>query len=116
MRLKNLLMSTLGAAMLVAGCGGGGLFGGGGGSFNAALTQDDWVIGNGFYADRYLFRVRNTGNVVIDMESTCFDTYLIVIDEQNNVLEDDDSGPGSDARLSFQGFQGELLEVRATSY
>ena len=104
----------IGLIGLLVGCGGGGSRSGG--SLDGFLSSSDWVLSGNFYADRYIFRVTRNGNVTIDMTSNDFDTYLIVIDENSNVLEDDDSGAGENARLTFQAFAGETLEVRATSH
>jgi hypothetical protein len=112
MKLYKLI--PLAAAVFVVGCGGGGL--GSGGSRDAVLSSSDWVLPGNFFADRYILRATDDMTVTIEMDSNDFDTYLVVIDEDNNVLEDDDSGPGVNSRVSFQAFAGEELEVRATSH
>ena len=111
---KGLLAAAL-AGIAIAGCGGGG-FNDNGGSLRGFLSSGDWIVGNGFYADRYIMRSTRTGDVSIDMSSNELDAYLVVIDEFGNSIEDDDSGPGSDAQLTFWAESGREYEVRATSF
>jgi hypothetical protein len=112
-RIKAILMAVV-ACLGLLGCGGGN--NDDGGSIRGFLSSSDWVVGNGFFADRYIFHATRDTTVRIDLTSNQFDAYLIVIDEFNNVLEDDDSGPGSDAMLEFFIQAGTEIEVRATSF
>ena len=112
---KLLLIGALGSSLLVSGCGGGG-GGGDGGDLQGFLSSEDWLLENEFYADRYVFRATRTTTVDVDMDSPDFDPYLMVEDEFGNVLEDDDSGPGDSAHISFTVTEGREYEVRATSF
>lgn len=111
------LFIALGLASLLAGCGGGGgQFGDNGGQLSGFISGDDWVLGNSYYADRYVFTASRDGWVQIDMTSGDLDPYLIVLDDRGNALEDDDSGSGDDARLEFYVYRGRDYEIRATTF
>lgn len=116
MKGLNILI-TLALVYFLAGCGGGGgQFGDNGGDLSGYISSDDWVLGDGYYADRYSFTASRDGWVQVDMTSGDLDPYLLVIDDQGNALEDDDSGNGDDARLEFYVYRGRDYEIRATTY
>lgn len=107
-------ISLLLVAALAIGCGGNGNKDGG--SLNGRLEAGDWILNSNWYTDRYLLVGTRDGWVQVDLSSNDFDPYLIAINENNDVIEDDDSGPGNDARLEFYAYAGETYEIRATSY
>lgn len=101
---------------LALGCGGGG-GGNGGGTIHGSITGSDWLLADGSYADRYVFRANSSGTVVVDMDSSELDTYLLALDGGQNVIAfDDDSGPGLNAEMIFEVSSGETFEVRCTTY
>ena len=116
MRLKHIFWTAALGATLVGCGGGGGGIGGDGGSLEGFLSTSDWVLGDGYYADRYVFTASRDGQVQVDMGSNQVDPYLVVLDEDGNYLEDDDAGPGDDARLLFDVIRGRQYEVRATTF
>lgn len=75
--------------------------------------------GTGYYTDRYTFGVLPGRVVTITMTSSSFDTYLYLRDGAGNVIySDDDSGGGTNSRISYTlpaGAWGNYT-IEATSY
>jgi hypothetical protein len=81
------------------------------------LEPGDSTVGDSTYADIYLFRPRSSGQAVIDLRSADFDAYLILQDASGRVLvTDDDSGSGSDARITYDVTAGATYRILANSY
>jgi hypothetical protein len=58
---------------------------------------------SGSAADRYAFSITVSTTITIDASSTAFNTYVCLLDANNNVIRyDDDSGGGTNARLTYQ--------------
>ena len=77
------------------------------------LEPGDSTVGDSTYADVFLFRPRTSGEAVIDLRSADFDAYLILQDAAGRTLmTDDDSGSGSDARISLRRDRGTDLSHR----
>jgi uncharacterized protein YjdB len=65
-----------------------------------ALTTSDCDLGDGSFADIYTLTISTPQAVQIDLTSTAFDAYLILIDGAGNLLAaDDDGGGGTNARV-----------------
>lgn len=70
----------------------------------------------GCYADLYQFTVSSAQQLIVSLNSTAFDAYLRVLDAGGaTVATDDDSGGGSNARIS-RTFAAGTYRVEATSY
>jgi len=70
----------------------------------------------GCYADLYQFTVSSAQPLIISLNSTAFDAYLRVLDAGGaTVATDDDSGGGTNARIS-RTFAAGTYRVEATSY
>jgi hypothetical protein len=81
------------------------------------LEPGDSTAGDSTSADIFLFRPRTSGEAVIDLRSRDFDAYLILQDATGHVLmTDDDSGSGSDARISYGVTAGQTYRILANSY
>jgi len=81
------------------------------------LEAGDSVIGDSTYADAFTFRAPRDGDVTIDLRSSEFDAYLIVQDAEGATLAtDDDSGEGTDARVSMHMERGHSYRILANSY
>lgn len=70
------------------------------------------------YTDRYLINTVTIGEeLVIDMHSSAFDSYLYLYDQYHRLLrKDDNSGTDNDARLRYMPTNTEPLLVEATSF
>ena len=68
---------------------------------NGALTTADCIFsGTTRYVDVYNFNGTTAQQIAIVMNSSVFDTYLYLVDSTNQViLQDDDSGGGTDSRI-----------------
>ena len=70
----------------------------------------------GCYADLYQFTLSSAQQLIISLNSTAFDAYLRVLDAGGaTVATDDDSGGGSNARIS-RTFPAGTYRIEATSY
>ncbi|MCX6616621.1 MAG: pre-peptidase C-terminal domain-containing protein [Acidobacteria bacterium] len=70
----------------------------------------------GCYADLYQFTVSSAQPLIIGLNSTAFDAYLRVLDAGGATVDtDDDSGGGTNARIS-RTFAAGTYRVEATSY
>lgn len=82
------------------------------------LTSADCVIddGSGAFVDYFELRIFTTTYVDIYMESTNMDPYLVLFDEDDNVIdEDDDSLGGFDAWIQVKLTPGTYY-IGATSF
>jgi hypothetical protein len=67
------------------------------------LSTSDCALNDGSYADYWDFQGTPGQDVTITMRSTSVDSYLALLDPQNNDVEENDNGAGgNDARISFQ--------------
>jgi hypothetical protein len=81
------------------------------------LEPGDSTVGDSTYADIFPFRPRTSGEAVIDLKSADFDAYLILQDASGHVLvTDDDSGSGTDARITYAVTAGQTYRILANSY
>lgn len=81
------------------------------------LESGDSTVGDSTYADIYRFRPARAGEVTIDLRSSDFDAYLIFQDASARTLAtDDDSGTGTDARITARVSAGVTYRIVANSY
>ena len=83
------------------------------------LTSSDSTMGDGSYFDCFTIQTRPGQTLQIDQTSDAFDSYLQAGTggcgtNLTNLVSDDDSGGGLNARLQVQG-DGGVLTVRANS-
>jgi hypothetical protein len=68
---------------------------------SGSLSTTDCRLGDGSYADRYQLTISASATVTLTLSSTAFDAYLYLTDASGNVVaEDDDSGGGTNSRIS----------------
>lgn len=109
----GLLMAGFLTLLSSAGCGGGGgLAFADPTQFDGVLDQNDSRFSDGSVTDYYIAKARRDGRATIEMRSSRFDPYLIVSakdsnGEIENIIEDDDSGGGKNARVTFDVKKGE---------
>lgn len=81
------------------------------------LEPGDSTVGDGTYGDAFLFTPRAPGQAVIDLRSSDFDAFLILQDATGQtLLTDDDSGEGTNARITYQVNAGTTYHIIANSY
>jgi hypothetical protein len=67
-----------------------------------ALATNDCPLGDGSYYDEYRFAGTAGQSITINMNSTVFDTYVILVDPTGNVVDSNDDGPdNTDSRLTY---------------
>ena len=67
------------------------------------------------FADLYRFSINSPQTLLMSMNSEAFDTYLVVLDTNGNVVvEDDDSGAGANAQI-YQTFAAGTYLIEASS-
>ena len=68
---------------------------------NGTLSQADCKAPDGSYADLYRLVLNSERDVEILLSSTAFDAYLLILDADGEVIEeDDDSAGGTNAGLA----------------
>lgn len=84
---------------------------------DGTLTNTDLEDVGGFFYDVYAIRPATATSVTIELRSTSFDSYLILLDEDGDPIgSDDDSGAaGEDARL-IASLDAGCYMVMATSF
>lgn len=84
---------------------------------NGSLSTTDCVLQDGSYADVYQFSLGTSRAVQVDMASGAVDSYLILIDASGSVIgQDDDSGGGSNARITTPTLSAGTYYVIANSF
>ena len=81
---------------------------------NGTIAGTDCLLSRGTYADLFTFTIGNGGPIRIHMSSDALDAYVIVTSSSGAQWIDDDSGPGTGARLEATLTAG-TYTVRATS-
>jgi uncharacterized protein (TIGR03437 family) len=61
---------------------------------NGTLASGDCALDDGSFADLYSFSGTAGQQIAVSLSSTAFDTYLFLLDADQNVVEDDDDGGG----------------------
>jgi len=70
---------------------------------NDSLSTSDCALSDGSYADYWDFQGTPGQDITVTMRSTSIDSYLALLDPQNNdVAENDNGAGGNDARISFR--------------
>ncbi len=83
---------------------------------NGTLRTTSCLLRNGIYTDRYLLNITTRTTLQLTMTSTAFDAYIGVLSQAGAVQgEDDDSGGGTNARLTITLDPGSYI-VLATSF
>ena len=68
-----------------------------------SLSTSDCALTDGSYADYWDFQGTPGQDITVTMRSTSVDSYLALLDPQNNdVAENDNGAGGNDARISFR--------------
>ncbi len=81
------------------------------------LEPGDSTVGDSTFADVFLFRPTVSGQAVIDLRSSDFDAFLILQDSSGaTLLTDDDSGEGTNARITTRVSAGRTYRILANSY
>ncbi len=81
------------------------------------LEAGDSTVGDSTFADAFTFRPPTSGQAVIDLRSSDFDAFLILEDAAGRTLvTDDDSGEGTNARITYRVNAGETYRILANSY
>ncbi len=71
-----------------------------GDSDGGTISTSDYQFQNGTFFDIYVFNLDEEEAVQIDMQSSQVDAWLILYDDNFNVIaDDDDSGNGTNARI-----------------
>jgi CHAT domain-containing protein/Tfp pilus assembly protein PilF len=83
---------------------------------NGVLDADTDTLDNGEYYNVHTFEGTEGQDVVIEMISEAFDTYLIVLDPEGNRVAENDDGDGSNARVRLTLPATGTYRVWATSY
>ena len=65
-----------------------------GGRTSGSLAASDGRLDSGEYVDRYTFQGRRGQRVAIELESSDFDTYVILVPPSGRQQDNDDSGQG----------------------
>lgn len=85
-------------------------------TITGALTTASCKIADGSYADPYTMQVPAITNLTITLGSSAFDVFLFVRDSRGKlVVQDDDSGPETDARIVHTFAAGNYV-VYANAY
>lgn len=80
------------------------------------LNRTDRELDSGEYYDLYTFEGRRGQEVVIEMESDDFDTYIILEGPDGERWTNDDGGSGTDSRLQLDLPDSGVYRVFASSY
>ena len=71
-----------------------------GGTFNGTLAPADCRLSDGTALQKFQLTLPTAAPLEIEMRSTAVDSYLFLLDANNQVVaENDDGGPGTDARI-----------------
>jgi len=81
------------------------------------LEAGDWTMGDGTWADVWYVALTAGQRVVIDLHSPRFDAYMQLLDPWGaRLAEDDNSGPGDDARITFVAPAAGRYQIVANNY
>ncbi len=85
---------------------------------NGTLEASDARFSDGSLADFYIATAQRTGRAQVDLTSAAFDAFLIISvlnsdGEVENIVEDDDSGDGRNARVIFDVEKGKRYFIAA---
>ena len=83
---------------------------------SGALAGGDDTLNSGEYVDRYRFAGRRGQRVAVDLTSSAFDAYTMVITPSGEQFENDDGDDGTDSRQELVLPEDGDYEVQVTSY
>jgi hypothetical protein len=73
-----------------------------GAQLSGTLSSSDCLLGDGSYADLYQFAGTAGQVATVDLTSTAFDAYTVLIDPDGNIAaSDDDGGTGTNSRIAY---------------
>ncbi len=89
-----------------------------GGDASGQLSSDDVVLDDGSYVDVYGVELSAGDQLTVDMMSSGFDTYLVVLGpREGNAFENDDfEGSTAHSRLSMTASEPGAYAILATSF
>ena len=86
-------------------------------SVNGVLKDNDEILSDGSYFQLHTFSGEAGETIAIEVSSSEFDSYLIVLDpEENKIAEDDDGGEGNQAKVTISLTISGTYTVIVTSY
>ena len=85
-------------------------------SYTGALDEWDPVSVKGEYYDSYSFQVERSQRVIVSMQSTQFDPFLVLKPPQGRRMVNDDYQTEEESRIDFVAETGGRYEIFATSY
>ncbi len=85
-------------------------------SVSGELASGDSTLTDGEFFDAYTFNAQAGQSMAVEMTSSEFDTYLIVVSPSNEVWENDDYGSTSVSHVEFTADASGEWRVMATSY
>ena len=89
----------------------------GDGSLAGALTPADCTLANGAPVDLFAFRVSEDATIDVRMVSDAFDTYLVLLSADGELVAiDNDGGGGTTALLASAELADGLYLLGATAY
>ncbi|MGB3310493.1 MAG: CHAT domain-containing protein [Nodosilinea sp.] len=87
------------------------------GAVTGQLNSNSQVLNDGSYYNVYTFEGVAGESVVIEMSSQAFDTYLILLDADGNLIaEDDDSGGSTHSRIALTLPASGTYQIYANAY
>ena len=86
------------------------------GELRRDLSGDEVTLADGSYADGYLFWAEEDDTVVIDMQSSDFDTYLLIRGPAGMDEHNDDYEGSTDSRIAFRCRQSGHYQLIASTY
>ena len=87
-----------------------------GDSVSGALAGGDDTLDSGEYVDSYRFRGRRGQRVAVNLTSSAFDAYTMVITPSGEQFDNDDGDDGTDSRQDLVLPEDGEYQVRVTSY
>ncbi|HEY2294771.1 MAG TPA: fibronectin type III domain-containing protein [Thermoanaerobaculia bacterium] len=84
---------------------------------SGSLSTSDCALSDGSYVDYYQFTGTNGQDVTATMRSTSVDSYLALLDPQDNDVQENDNGAGgNDARITYHLNSSGQWAIAAGSY
>ena len=85
-------------------------------TINASLTSADCQITGGSYIDFYAFNGRAGQQITILMNSSQFDTFLYLLDQNTVIAVDDNGGGGTNSRIALVLPRNGIYIIGANSF
>jgi hypothetical protein len=91
--------------------------GGMGGTVSGTLAQGDLLLQDGSFVDVYGIQLNAGDQLTVDMNTTAFDPYLVVLTPDNQGFENDDfNGDRTHSRITITAGMAGPYAILATSY